>query len=66
MNLAFTCFLINYLYFKIRNPFGEVYYKEKALDRIVLYCQRDVVAVAQIILRLRRDELLIDDEIFYV
>jgi|UniRef100_UPI00404A0DAD 3'-5' exonuclease len=45
---------------------GEVYYKEKALDRIVLYCQRDVVAVAQIILRLRRDELLIDDEIFYV
>ena len=30
----------------------EVYWKEKNLDRIVTYCQKDVVTVAQILLRL--------------
>jgi hypothetical protein len=45
---------------------GDVYYKKKALDRIILYCQRDVVAVAQIILRLRNQDLLVEDEVFYV
>lgn len=40
-----------------------VYYKNQELDRIVSYCERDTVAVAQIILRLRGDDLLEDNEI---
>ena len=45
---------------------SEVYstfYKEKDIDRIVNYCERDTLAVAQIILRLRSEELLHDNEI---
>ncbi len=45
---------------------GKVYYQDNELERIILYCQRDVVAVAQVILRFRREDLLIEDEIFYV
>ena len=41
----------------------EVYYIQKDLKRIVAYCERDVVAVAQIILRLRNESLLDDTEI---
>jgi 3'-5' exonuclease len=37
----------------------EVYWKEKNLERIVTYCQKDVVTVAQILLRMN-GELLID------
>jgi hypothetical protein len=32
---------------------GDTYWKEKDLDRIVTYCQKDVVTVAQVLLRLR-------------
>jgi uncharacterized protein YprB with RNaseH-like and TPR domain len=39
----------------------EVYWKEKNLQRIVTYCQKDVVTVAQILLRMN-GELLIKDE----
>ncbi|MEM1001957.1 MAG: 3'-5' exonuclease [Bacteroidota bacterium] len=39
------------------------YYKEKDLDRIIKYCERDTVAVAQILLRLKGDELLDTSEI---
>ena len=42
---------------------ANVYYIEKDIDRIINYCEKDVVAVAQIFLRFRREELLIDDEI---
>ncbi len=45
---------------------GHVYYVEKDIDRIVTYCEKDVIAVAQVFLRLRREELLIDDEILHV
>ena len=45
---------------------AHVYYVEKDIDRIVIYCEKDVIAVAQIFLRLRREELLIDDEIIHV
>ncbi|WP_445453318.1 3'-5' exonuclease [Flavobacterium sp. 25HG05S-40] len=45
---------------------AHVYYVEKDIDRIVVYCEKDVIAVAQIFLRLRREELLIDDEIIHV
>lgn len=45
---------------------GHVYYVEKDIDRIVTYCEKDVIAVAQVFLRLRREELLVDDEILHV
>jgi uncharacterized protein YprB with RNaseH-like and TPR domain len=45
---------------------GHVYYVEKDIDRIVTYCEKDTIAVAQIFLRLRREDLLIDDEISHV
>jgi uncharacterized protein YprB with RNaseH-like and TPR domain len=45
---------------------GHVYYVEKDIDRIITYCEKDVIAVAQIFLRFRREELLIDDEIIHV
>ncbi|MBY0478397.1 MAG: ribonuclease H-like domain-containing protein [Chitinophagaceae bacterium] len=42
----------------------EVYYKEKNLQRIVDYCQKDVVAVAQIFLRFQHLPLLPAENIF--
>ena len=36
----------------------EVFWKEKNLDRIVSYCQKDVVTVAQIYLRMNQEELV--------
>jgi len=41
----------------------QVYYEEKNLDRIITYCELDVVATAQVFLRLRGDELLDESEI---
>jgi len=43
-----------------------VYYVEKDIDRIINYCEKDVIAVAQIFLRFRREDLLIEDEIIHV
>ena len=37
---------------------ANVYYKEKNLDRIVTYCEKDTVAVAQLVLRFNNEELL--------
>lgn len=45
---------------------AHVFYIEKDIDRIVTYCEKDVIAVAQILLRLRREDLLIEDEIVHV
>ncbi|KVV13332.1 3'-5' exonuclease [Flavobacterium sp. TMP13] len=45
---------------------AHVYYVEKDIDRIVTYCEKDTIAVAQIFLRLRREDLLIDAEIIHV
>ena len=45
---------------------GHVFYVEKDIDRIVTYCEKDTIAVAQIFLRLRREELLIEEEIIQV
>lgn len=45
---------------------AEVYYKEKDIDRIVTYCEKDVVAVAQIFLRFRNESILMEDEILSV
>lgn len=44
----------------------SVYYEEGDIDRIITYCEKDTIAVAQIFLRLRGDELLNDDEIIQI
>jgi 3'-5' exonuclease len=44
----------------------EVYYEQGELDRIVKYCERDVVAIAQVILKLRQEALLDESEIISV
>lgn len=44
----------------------DVFYKENDIDRIIRYCEKDTIAVAQIILRLRNEELLGDDEVLSV
>ena len=44
----------------------RVYYEENDVQRIVTYCQKDTIAVAQIILRLRGEDLLETDEIAYI
>ena len=41
----------------------KVYYEEQDIDRIVTYCEKDVVAVAQILLRFRQETLLENEEI---
>ena len=43
-----------------------VYYVEKDIDRIITYCEKDAIAVAQVFLRLRREDLLIEEEIIHV
>lgn len=45
---------------------GHVYYVEKDIDRIIVYCEKDVIAVAQIVLRLRKEDLLIEEEIIHI
>lgn len=41
----------------------SVYYEEGDLDRIIRYCELDVVTLAQVFLRLRNDESLAPEEI---
>ena len=45
---------------------SDVYYKEKNLNRIVEYCEKDTIAVAQLLLRLFNKELLTEKEIVKV
>jgi hypothetical protein len=44
----------------------DVYYEEHDLERIIHYCERDVITVAQVFLRLRNERLLTEEEIVYV
>ncbi len=44
----------------------DVFYNEKDIDRIIVYCEKDTIAVAQIFLRLRGDEILNANEIIHV
>jgi hypothetical protein len=44
----------------------NVFYEEGDIDRIINYCEKDVIAVAQILLRLRNEALLEDDEVLQV
>lgn len=45
---------------------AHVFYVEKDIDRIVTYCEKDVIAVAQVLLRLRKEDLLISEEIIHI
>lgn len=44
----------------------SVYYEDNNIDRIIQYCEKDTIAVAQIFLRLRGDDILNDDEIIHI
>ena len=44
----------------------DVFYIDLGIARIITYCEKDVVAIAQVILKLRQEELLIDAEIISV
>jgi len=44
----------------------DVYYKENDMDRIISYCEKDTITVAQILLKLRNEDLLGEDEILSV
>jgi uncharacterized protein YprB with RNaseH-like and TPR domain len=41
----------------------DVFYNEHDIQRIATYCEKDVVAVAQIVLKLRKEPLLTDEQI---
>jgi hypothetical protein len=45
---------------------GHVYWIEKKLDRIVTYCQKDVVAVAQLLRRYLGMPLFKDSDVVIV
>ena len=45
---------------------ASVYYKEKNLQRIVTYCEKDTIAVAQILLRFNNENLLEEKDIISV
>ena len=42
---------------------AHVYYIEKNIDRIVTYCEKDVVTIAQVVLRFMNEPLLESEEI---
>ena len=42
---------------------ASVYYEEKNLERISRYCEKDVLAVAQILLRFRGDDLIPEENV---
>jgi uncharacterized protein YprB with RNaseH-like and TPR domain len=42
---------------------GEVYWKEQNLERIVEYCQKDTLAVAQLLLRYQGKPLIAKDDV---
>ncbi len=45
---------------------AEIYYKEKNLKRIAVYCEKDVVAVTQLFLRYKNQNLIKDENIISV
>lgn len=45
---------------------GEVYWKEKDLPRIVKYCQKDVLTIAQLLLKYKGKPLIEDDKVVIV
>ena len=45
---------------------AAVYYTQKDIDRIVKYCEKDTLTVAQIFLRMRNEPILIPEEVLSV
>lgn len=45
---------------------GKVYWEEKDLERIAAYCQKDVLAVAQLLLKFKRLPALLPEDIIIV
>jgi hypothetical protein len=45
---------------------ARVYYEEKDLKRVVEYCQKDVVSLTQVYLRLTMQPLIQDVNIYFV
>lgn len=45
---------------------GSVYYQENDLDRIVQYCEKDALAVAQLFMRYKGEDLIDQNHIEYV
>jgi predicted PolB exonuclease-like 3'-5' exonuclease len=43
-----------------------VYYEQRDLERIMTYCQKDVITIAQLLLRYRGDSLLEQDDIVII
>ena len=45
---------------------ASVYYDDKDLERIVTYCEKDVVATAQLFLRFRGEELISEEDLIKI
>ena len=45
---------------------GKVFWEEKDLDRICLYCEKDVLAVVQLLLKYMRQPILEGDQVVHV
>jgi 3'-5' exonuclease len=45
---------------------GNVYWQEKDLDRIATYCSKDVLTVAQIVLKLHHQPLISNEKIVFI
>lgn len=43
----------------------KVYWQDKNLERIAIYCQKDVVTVAQLLLRFRGEKLLTESDVIF-
>ena len=44
----------------------DVFYEEQNINRIAIYCEKDVIAIAQVILKFRQEKLLEESEIITV
>ncbi len=44
---------------------ARVYWKEKDLQRIVTYCQKDVITIVQLFLRYQNKEMIAEDRVFF-
>lgn len=45
---------------------SKVFYQDNDIDRIIVYCEKDVIATAQVLLRFRKEPILVEDEILHV
>ena len=45
---------------------AEIFYEKNDIDRIIIYCEKDVLAVAQVLLKFKREPILTSDEVISV